>query len=58
MPHQRLTLPAAAGPIPCLVCDQTFESGNRRTQRLCPRCREVFAQLPFEGLPAPLPRCR
>lgn len=28
-----------AGPVICLKCDQTFESWDRRKNRVCPPCR-------------------
>jgi hypothetical protein len=58
MPQTPQTPRDHAGPTVCLGCDQPFERGAHRTSRLCPRCQAVFAQLPFEGLPAPLPRAR
>lgn len=30
-----------AGPVKCLRCDSTFESADRRTNRICPRCKNA-----------------
>jgi hypothetical protein len=37
-----------AGPTTCLRCDQPFRSGDRRHNRLCPRCRQVLAIQPSD----------
>jgi hypothetical protein len=35
-----------AGPTSCLRCDTTFNSWDRRQNRLCPRCRQAMAEEP------------
>jgi predicted amidophosphoribosyltransferase len=37
-----------AGPTTCLRCENTFESWNRRQNRLCPNCREAIDREPSE----------
>ena len=37
-----------AGPTTCLRCDQTFRSGDRRHNRLCPRCRHLLTTQPSD----------
>jgi hypothetical protein len=36
------------GPTTCLRCDKTFESWDRRQNRLCPGCREAIEADPSE----------
>ncbi len=33
-----------AGPVTCLRCEKTFQSWDRRQNRLCPNCREAIAE--------------
>jgi predicted amidophosphoribosyltransferase len=48
-PHRRTPKPTAyAGPTICLRCDQTFESWDRRQNRLCPLCRHNLDREPSE----------
>jgi hypothetical protein len=37
-----------AGPTTCLRCEKTFESWDRRQNRLCLRCRETIDREPSE----------
>jgi predicted amidophosphoribosyltransferase len=37
-----------AGPTTCLRCENTFESWDRRQNRLCPNCREAIDREPSE----------
>jgi predicted amidophosphoribosyltransferase len=37
-----------AGPTTCLRCDKTFESWDRRQNRLCPNCRETIEEQPSD----------
>jgi hypothetical protein len=37
-----------AGPATCLRCAKTFESWDRRQNRLCLRCRETIDREPSE----------
>jgi hypothetical protein len=39
---------AYAGPTACLRCDDTFESWDRRQNRLCPKCRVAIAAGPSD----------
>jgi hypothetical protein len=39
---------AYAGPTTCLRCDATFESWDRRQNRLCERCRAAIAAEPSD----------
>jgi predicted amidophosphoribosyltransferase len=36
------------GPTTCLRCENTFESWDRRQNRLCPNCREAIDREPSE----------
>ena len=63
--HRRKTRSAPgpyAGPSTCLRCDRTFQSWDRRQNRLCPPCREALEQEPSEeptcALPPPVRRAR
>jgi hypothetical protein len=38
-----------AGPTTCLSCDRSFESWDRRQNRLCATCRVAIEQQPFDG---------
>jgi hypothetical protein len=53
---------AYAGPTTCLRCDHTFQSWDRRQNRLCPRCRDAIEEEPSEepsyDLPTPIRRSR
>lgn len=54
----RATPNAYAGPTACLRCDDTFESWDRRQNRLCPKCRVAIAAGPVmrhatDGISAP-----
>jgi predicted amidophosphoribosyltransferase len=33
-----------AGPVTCLRCEKTFQSWDRRQNRICPNCREAIAE--------------
>jgi hypothetical protein len=47
--------PAAyTGPIPCLRCDKTFQSWDRRQNRVCPACCKVIAAEPSDEPSYPL----
>ena len=49
-PHRRVQKPNAyVGPTICLRCEKTFESWDRRQNRLCPSCREYLDQNPSES---------
>jgi PHP family Zn ribbon phosphoesterase len=37
-----------AGQTTCLRCEKTFQSWDRRQNRLCPNCREAIAAEPSE----------
>jgi len=37
-----------AGPTTCLHCEQRFESWDRRHNRLCQRCRQLFNTQPSD----------
>jgi hypothetical protein len=37
-----------AGPTTCLRCEKTFESWDRRQNRLCTRCLEAIAEMASE----------
>jgi len=39
---------AYAGLTTCLRCDETFESWDRRQNRLCPKCRVAVATEPSD----------
>jgi hypothetical protein len=39
---------AYASLIPCLRCDQPFESWDRRQNRLCEACRQAITEQPSE----------
>jgi predicted amidophosphoribosyltransferase len=48
-PHRRTPKPSVyAGPTTCLRCEETFQSWDRRQNRLCPRCRHELDQVPSE----------
>jgi hypothetical protein len=44
---------AYAGPTTCLRCEKTFESWDRRQNRLCPHCRETIGREPSAEEPRP-----
>jgi hypothetical protein len=47
---RRRSVPATpyAGPTICLRCEETFESWDRRQNRLCDACRHTIAQQPSD----------
>jgi hypothetical protein len=48
MDQTPVTHVSSAGPTTCLRCDQTFESCDRRQNRLCPPCRHELDREPSE----------
>jgi hypothetical protein len=47
--HKKPLKPTAyAGPTTCLRCDKTFQSWDRRQNRLCLSCRETIAEQPSD----------
>jgi hypothetical protein len=47
--HKKPPKPTAyAGPTTCLRCDKTFDSWDRRQNRLCLSCHETIAEQPSE----------
>jgi hypothetical protein len=53
-PHQRAPKGNPhAGPTTCLRCDRTFQSWDRRQNRLCLTCRETIDREPSEEPPPP-----
>jgi predicted amidophosphoribosyltransferase len=48
-PQRRTPKPNAyAGPTTCLRCGKTFQSWDRRQNRLCPHCQNALDQEPSE----------
>jgi len=48
-PHRRKAKPNRyRGPAVCLRCGKTFESWDRRQNRLCPRCQMEIDREPSE----------
>jgi hypothetical protein len=39
-----------AGPTTCLRCDHTFQSWDRRHNRLCPSCRQFLTTQPSDEI--------
>jgi hypothetical protein len=48
MDHTPVTRVSYAGPTTCLRCDHTFQSWDRRHNRLCPSCRNVLKTQPSD----------
>ena len=48
MDQTPVTRVSYAGPTTCLRCDQTFQSWDRRHNRLCQRCRHVLKTQPSD----------
>jgi hypothetical protein len=44
-----------AGPTTCLRCDETFDSWDRRQNRLCPCCLQAIEEGASDGASYPLP---